>query len=613
MCGIAGILDPGRETGGREEIVHAMVRALKDRGPDGSGVLSFRDITLGHTRLAILDLSDHAAQPMRDETGRYAISYNGEIYNFRELRDELRQAGFSFFSTSDTEVALKAYIHWGTDCFRRFSGMFSLAIWDDANARLVLARDPSGKKPLYYHQGPGGSLSFASTLSALRKDPAVRQTVSMEAVNCFLALGYVLGPLSLIEGVKKLEPASYLVHDARTGSSSMVRYWDYAACFREKTRDTEQEACERVRSLIRSAVQRRMVSDVPLGAFLSGGIDSTSVVAFMKEFDPDLMAFSIGFTDPEYDELPYAREAAQALSVDRHYTSVLDANVVPPEMTGLFEAFDEPFADTSLVPMLLLSVFTRSRVTVALSGDGADEIFGGYVTYQADSLARGYRAAVPRALRKAAAAFGGLVPVRLDRKVGFDYKVRQFLAGAAGDEEEGHYAWRLMYTPEERVRILGEEHRDLVHDTDPLRAFRRHYRDAEGLEPLDRHLYVDAKTWLVDDILVKLDRTTMRVGLEGRCPYLDKDLAEYVASLPPGMKVKGFKLKHLLREALTDIVPRTARTRKKAGFNAPVNRWIEQLSHDSAAVQPLCRKNEYCRFVWYVYANYFDELVKSRV
>jgi len=605
MCGIAGKFSYSRDNRTRETIINSMVDALTNRGPDGKGIVSAGGITLGHTRLAILDLTQRAAQPMVDETSRFYIVYNGEVYNFMELREELVNAGFVFFSNSDTEVVLKAYIHWGAECFRKFNGMFALAIWDNVNSELTLARDRFGKKPLYYYISPDLSISFASTLSALRNDPDVPEAVSMEALNCFLALGYILAPLSFIEGVKKLEPSHFLRLDLKNRRIIKQKYWDYACYFSNKTRDNEKDITSNIFSLMKQAVKRRMISDVPLGAFLSGGLDSSSVVKIMTEYNPDVMAFSIGFDEPDYDELPYSRKIAESISLKNHSCRTLDTKTVPDEMFSMFNAFDEPFADTSLVPMMSLARFARSKVTVGLSGDGADEIFGGYVTYIADSLAFKYRR-VPLFMRNYLASVVQALPVSLNQKVGLDYKVRQFIEGSQYDEEKSHYSWRLMFTPEERVLILGRENRDIIYDTDPFILFRNYYSEVRGLHYLDRNLYVDAKTWLPDDILVKLDRATMFVGLESRCPFLDNDLAEYAAGVPVTLKIRHFKLKYLLKKTMTGYLPALAVRRKKSGFNAPVSRWIRQLEHKGivTAGNTITRKNEYCYFVGYVYKGF---------
>jgi len=579
-----------------------MVESLKRRGPDGSGIVSSGAITLGHTRLAIIDLSDHAAQPMQDETSRYWIVFNGEIYNYRELRQDLQREGYSFFSDSDTEVLLKAYMHWGDDCFVKFNGMFAVAMWDRKEEVLVLARDRFGKKPLCYYRFPDGSISFASTVAALSRDPDVPTVISPEAMNCFLALGYILTPLTVLDGVRKLEPSHFMAIDFKSGKIRKEKYWDYARCFSVKRDAKEEEVAAVVRNLIRQSVKRRMISDVPLGVFLSGGVDSGAVAKGAAEMNAQIMAFSMGFGDRTYNELPYARRLAADLGITRHFCMELPLEDSPAEMEAMFDAFDEPFSDTSLIPTMALAEFTRKRITVALSGDGGDEIFGGYVTYSADELARKYRV-LPNVIRSLFAGASRGLPVSRNRKVGLDFKVKQFLQGGAHDEEMAHYSWRLIFSPEERVKILGERNRTMVFDTDPSKAFKAYYAEVAHAENLDRHLYVDAKTWLADDILVKLDRSAMYWGLETRCPFLDNDLVEYMAGVPSAMKVKGFQLKYIFKKALQGYLPDWVAARKKSGFNAPVSRWID-ASHRGRRHDSLWMKNEHSYFMWHVYDRY---------
>jgi len=602
MCGIAGKVSFQSNQQDREKVLGRMVESLRRRGPDGSGIVSSGAITLGHTRLAIIDLSDHAAQPMQDETSRYWIVFNGEIYNYRELRQDLQREGYSFFSDSDTEVLLKAYMHWGTHCFAKFNGMFAVAIWDSKEEILVLARDRFGKKPLCYYRFPDGSISFASTVAALRSDPDIPSALSPEAMNCFLALGYILAPLTVLDGAKKLEPSHFMAIDFKSGKIRKEKYWDYAHYFSVKRGAKEAEVAAVVRDLIRQAVRRRMISDVPLGVFLSGGVDSGAVAKGAAEVDAKIMAFSMGFSDRMYNELPYAKRLADDLGITRHFCMELPLQDSPAEMETMFEAFDEPFSDTSLIPTMALAEFTRKRITVALSGDGGDEIFGGYVTYIADAFAGKYRV-LPGGIRSFLAQTSRSLPVSLNRKVGLDFKVKQFLQGAVHDGAMAHYSWRLIFTPEERVKILGAQNRALVFDTDPSRAFKAYYDDVSHAETLDRHLYVDAKTWLADDILVKLDRSAMFRGLETRCPFLDNDLVEYMAGVPSTMKVKRFQLKYIFKKALQGYLPDWVMARKKSGFNAPVSRWLE-ASYKGRPHDSLWLKNEHSYFMSHVYDRY---------
>lgn len=538
-------------------------------------------VTLGHRRLRVIDLSEAANQPLSDGSGRFWTVYNGELYNYRALRRELEALGASFRTASDTEVILEAYKQWDVSAFERFNGMFALAIWDEPNERLVLARDRTGEKPLYFARLQGGGLAFASELHALRRHPAIAREINLEALDQFLSLNYVLGSVSIIRGVEKLEPAHYLVAE-RDAIHRPVRYWDLAAHFRDKGRfRSEGEAAEAVAALVDDAVRLRLESDVPLGAFLSGGLDSSTIAAAMCHLRPPEQneTFSVGFAEATYDELPWARRAAKAIGVGRHHD-----RVVAPDMAAalpiIARAADEPFADTSMIPVYYLAAFARERVTVCLSGDGSDEIFAGYETYVADALLRATRW-VPRAATRALARVAAAGPVTFD-KVSIDFKVRQFLRGHSASPERAHFAWRRIFSDEEKRELLHPEHRSALRDADPFTRFQHFYDDVRDCHPLDQALYVDIKTWLADDILVKVDRMTMAHALEARAPFLDHRLMELAASLPPAWKLNRRGRKHVLRQSQQRRLPPDILRRRKEGFNAPVSAWLAGPLRDLA-------------------------------
>jgi asparagine synthase (glutamine-hydrolysing) len=571
MCGIAGILHWGRNPG--RNVIEDMTSALKHRGPDASGIEELNEISLGHRRLSIIDLSDNARQPMVNAGGHFHIVFNGEIYNFNELRQELLALGYSFSTRSDTEVVLNAYEAWGPECLNRFNGMFAIAIWDVRKKELFLARDRFGKKPLYYSFTDTRELLFASELTALTKHPKFRKEYSTEALNCYLALGYILAPLSLYQSAFKLEQASYMI--VSNGGENIIRktYWDYASYFRNKPVISENDAAAHILDLLEDAVRVRMVGDVPIGAFLSGGVDSSSIVACMKKLkSDDLHTFSIGFEDESYNELEDAnRMAAYLHTIHEGYT--VKSEGIERLIAESVAAFDEPFADNSMIPMMEVSSLARKKVTVVLSGDGADELFAGYITYKADKYYHKARL-IPAPMRRLALQLLKRKRIHGPQKINTQYKMRQFLHGSMYGFAEAHYSWRLFFHPEERIAILGEEHRELVYDTDPVKVFKKFFDRVPDLHWLDQSLYVDGMTWLADDILVKSDRTTMHYGLEARAPYLDFRLAEYAASLPPDMKLKGLQTKYILKKALKNVLPEEVLHKKKSGFNAPVGNWI---------------------------------------
>ncbi len=570
MCGICGKLS--WEKPPSQGVVEKMNEKIAHRGPDGEGMAALGPIVLGHRRLAIIDLSPAGKQPMADSTGRYWIVFNGEIYNFLELRDELARAGASFRSRSDTEVILEAYQRWGVECVERFNGMFAFALWDVPRRRLFLARDRLGKKPLYYYLFPDGSLSFASELKALCADPDIPRRLNPAALNHYLSLNYTLTSEAMIQDVCKLPAAHTLVIEE--GKPPLLRrYWDLAAAFQDKRRfKSEAEAADELRQLIDDSVRLRLISDVPLGAFLSGGVDSSSIVAAMcRQGDPqDVLSFSAGFREKSYSELDEAGQVATALGVNHRASHVTpDAAALLPRIAYFA---DEPFADTSMIPMYLLAEFCRRYVTVCLSGDGGDEIFAGYPTYAADRLHHLTGWLPGWFTRSLGRAFDRFWPVSHD-KVSFDYKVRQFLEGAAYPPARAHYHWRTIFSDEEKRSLLPEPfHRILQADPYPhFLAFDQEIRDSHYL---DRGMYVDIKTWLVDDILVKVDRATMAHGLEARAPLLDYRIVEFAASLPVDLKMKAFQTKYVFKQSQRGRVPAFVLKRPKRGFNAPVSHWM---------------------------------------
>lgn len=550
-----------------------MTSRLAHRGPDGDGFWNEGPVALGHRRLAIIDLSDSGRQPMSDLDGRCWIVFNGEIYNFQELRRELEADGARFASQSDTEVILEAYKRWDVECLAHLNGMFAFALWDIPKRRLLLARDRLGEKPLFYKPLDDGGMVFASELTSLREHPAVGSRVDATALGQFLSLGYILSPSSLIAGVRRLEPAQALVAEAGKPPRTWC-YWNLADHFRRKAAfHSEDEAAEALAALVDDAVRTRLISDVPLGAFLSGGLDSSTIVASMSAARPPAQnhTFSIGFGERSFDELPEARAVSSVLGV-RHRDEVVhpDMTAELPRIAGFL---DEPLADTSTIPTYFLAGFARSHVTVCLSGDGGDENFAGYDTYLADKL-RTATAWIPRPLaRAAAAAAKAWLPVSLD-KVGFDEKLRRFLQGQPLGSRRAHYAWRLILPDAEKVALLRPDVRQAVIERDPFDRFDEHFRDVSDLRDLDQALYVDIKTWLADDVLVKVDRMTMAHALESRAPFLDHRIVEFAASLPAGWKLKGWRKKHILKHSQRRRLPSRTLTRAKQGFNAPVSRWM---------------------------------------
>ena len=571
MCGISGILDWSQPL--PQETLHNMIRRLSHRGPDSEGFFIESPIGFAHCRLSIIDLRENANQPMQDRSGNYHIVFNGTIYNFQVLRQDLETAGSRFRTKSDTEVLLEAYKKWGTNCLERLNGMFAFAIWDRPKRKLFLARDRLGEKPLFYFPLPEGGLVFASELKALLAHPASPRNLDLNAVSQFLSFGYVPGVTCIISGIRKLPPGHFLI--AENGElHEPISYWDLKASFmtKRKFRSTD-EASEEFRSLFRDTVQTRLISDVPLGAFLSGGIDSSSIVSAMTQIHPSPLpqTFSMGFEEKTYSELAMARKVAGLLEAE-HRDQTLSSNLLP-KLPEIAYFADEPFADTSFIPMFSLAKFCKQHVTVCLSGDGGDEILGGYETYIADKLCKRTNWLPNRAREGILNLIRSCWPVSFG-KVSLDYKICKFLEGHSSNIDRAHASWRVLFSEDEKSALWVHPLEDQLAIKDPLEPFLKHAREVKECHYLDRAMYVDLKTWLPDDILAKVDRSTMAHGLEARAPFLDYRLVEFAASLPVSLKIRGLQKKYLLKQAYKKHLPAEVLHQKKRGFNAPVSHWI---------------------------------------
>ena len=587
MCGIAGKVAlhhvPDVQT------VQRITRRLSHRGPDAEGVMVLgNNAVFGHRRLSIIDLSENANQPMQDDSQRYTIVYNGEVYNYLELRKVLMDAGVHFMTQSDTEVVLYAYIRWGAQCFEKFNGMFALAIWDSLDKILILARDRFGKKPLFYTL-LNGEITFASELTALLEDAAIKEKVSLSisGLNHYLAIGYILAPSTIYREINKLESATYL--SFQDDKIKKHRYWDYRVCFDRQTKQTEDDVAQQLDALLEQAVKYRLISDVPVGAFLSGGLDSSGVTAYAKRYIPyELHTFCVGFAEASYNEADDARVIADYLCTI-HHELVPELTRDKETIRKTIDCYDEPFSDTSLIPTVLVSKLASQFVKVVLSGDGADEIFGGYVTYQADLLKKRFQF-IPKSIQKLASTVLRKTALETMQKTSLGFKLKQFAKGLAESPQYAHYAWRELHDENERIALIGTEHSEEIKASHPFLTFLQYYEEASDLEQMNQHLYVDAKTWLADDILVKIDRATMAFGLEARAPFLDANVTAYAASIPPIMKIGKHGGKLILKKVLSKYLPASTIDKKKSGFNAPVNAWLDN-----------CGENEFRFFNKYVW------------
>jgi asparagine synthase (glutamine-hydrolysing) len=546
-----------------------MTSALHHRGPDGERYLVEPGLGLGHSRLSIIDLPT-GWQPMSDADQVVSVVFNGEIYNYREIRAELETKGRTFRTQSDTEAIIQGFLEFGIDVLDKLVGMFAFALWDRRSADLYLVRDRLGVKPLYWTELEGQTgIAFASELTALRRAGCVPGGLNRTALGNFVALSYIPGAESAFDGVNRLEPATYL-RWRRAHGLSKRRYWDLASIWTNAPPITKSEPdiAEEFLARLEAAVRRRLISDVPLGALLSGGIDSTTVCALIMRNRKRLVTSSVGFVEATYDELPYARIAARHLGTE-HYDEVVSCES-PDLLLEVASHIDEPFADTSILPTYALCRSARRHVTVALSGDGGDELLAGYSTHAADAL-HGWFHNIPGPLMRVATRLAGLIPDPRS-KVGAVFKLKQFLRGAELDPAQAHASWRMLAMTDNLKSLFQPGF--WSDRTDPFAPALSAFAEVPDLTPLDRNLYVDYKTWLPDDILTKVDRASMAHALEVRGPFLDHQLVEYCAGLPARMKRRGMHGKHVLLRAARGLVPPQILSRSKRGFNSPVSHWI---------------------------------------
>jgi len=564
MCGIAGRVNFATGAPVAAETVRAMCDLVAHRGPDGHGVHCDGPLGFGHRRLAIIDLSPGGAQPMRTPDGALVITFNGEIYNYRELKAELTGLGHGFRSESDTEVILAAYRQWGTAAVTRLDGMFAFALWDAPRRRLVVARDRLGKKPLHYRIDRDG-IAFASEPKAFLAEPGFSREADLQAVSHYLALQYVPAPLSGFKGVRKLPPAHTLV--VEDGRVTIERYWRLSYV-PQLSEISDAEAQEGLTTRLRHAVAQRLISDVPLGAFLSGGIDSGLVVSFMAELAPTVRTFSIGFGEKEYNELPAARLVAEQYRT-RHTQFVVEPHAIDL-LPQLVWHYGEPYGDSSALPTYILSELTRRHVTVALNGDAGDENFAGYDRYVASELAR--RAdVVPRPLRRLVAATATAVAGGSRHRT--VRRARRFLATLAEPPNRRYAAWMTYFDAERMAQLATPALLDGVTGT-AVDLIEQAFDASDAPTALERTLNVDVVTYLPDDLLVKVDIATMAHGLEGRSPLLDHHVMEYAARLPARFKVRGGEKKWLLRQLARTRLPAAVVTLPKKGFGVPIDHWF---------------------------------------
>ena len=555
-----------------------MCSVLEHRGPDDEGVYVKGNVGLGHRRLSILDLTSAGHQPMTNEDGSVRIIFNGEIYNYQELRQGLIKKGHCFSSRTDTETIIHLYEEKSVGCLNELQGMFAFALWDEKKKRLFLARDRLGKKPLVYSLS-SESLVFASEIKALLLDPEVEKEISPVALHHYLTYQYVPAPFSIFKSIHKLLPAHYLLYE--NGAAAIHRYWDVS--YEPKLlHNSLQEYGEHFLDVFKEAVRIRLGSDVPFGAFLSGGIDSSIVVAIMSTLlNRPVKTFSIGFEEEEYNELPYARMIADKYKTDHHEF------IVKPDIADLLPkliwSYNEPYADSSAVPTYYLAEMTRRHVTVALNGDGSDECFAGYPRHVLSSFAASYRRAADlcggRLIKRAAE----LLPEGRQRH-SLSSRLKRFVRAFYENPPRQYVRSLCHFDNAMKANLCTRAFKETVQGIDSVAILEALYNKADGKAHLDKILYVDVMSYLPEDLLVKVDIASMAHSLEARSPFLDHRVIEFAASLPAELKLKGRETKHLLKHTLGDFLPREILFRKKMGFGVPIDRWLrrelKEMAHD---------------------------------
>ncbi|OGT39879.1 MAG: asparagine synthase (glutamine-hydrolyzing) [Gammaproteobacteria bacterium RIFCSPHIGHO2_12_FULL_36_30] len=567
MCAITGIISNIFEYN-QSRFLNPILSAMHHRGPDATAQETFNHAgCFGHNRLSIIDLNERATQPMWDASHRYCLTFNGEIYNYLLIKKELIQSGHFFRTESDSEVLIEAWAEWGINAIEKLVGMFAFAVWDNHLKHLFLVRDRMGEKPLFYapiNKNFKNGLVFASELKGLTRYPFIEKKLSMTALNHYISFNYTSTNDCIFEGIYKLPPASYLFYNLNTHEYKISQYWILENYFKNKKIISAPDAQDQLNSLLKNSVAEQSIADVPLGAFLSGGIDSSSIVANMSHNNANQVnTFSIGFKEKTYSELENSQKVADYLSV-KHHAEILFPNI-SNQLSKIVCAFDEPFADTSMIPTYLLSKFSKEFVKVSLSGDGGDELFGGYITYQADRYHQIFKY-LPTTAKKLLMSLINYLPTSFN-KISLDYKAKQFLRGSFLTAQQAHLSWREIFNAQQKNKLFKSEFHLNNFNNSNLDWF----NNVSDCHYLDQAMYVDMKTWLTDDILVKVDQASMAHSLEVRAPFLDHRLVEFAASLPVSYKLN----KKILKNSQNKTLPAFVLQQSKKGFNSPVSHWLK--------------------------------------
>ena len=578
MCGLVGKLNFDFQKPVEKELIEKMAEKLRHRGPDDKGVYVKGSMGLGLSRLAVIDLSGTGHQPMRNEDKTVWIVFNGEIYNFQSLKRKLIERGHKFFSNSDTETIIHLYEEYGEECLKHLKGMFAFAIWDERKKKLFMARDRIGKKPLYYFLNDQ-CLIFASEIKAILEDRIVPRRVNKKAIHHYLTYNYVPNPQTAFHNIFKLPPAHSLIWQA--GRISIKRYWRLN--YEPKLNLSEEEACEQILPRLEEATKIRMISDVPLGAFLSGGTDSSAVVALMSKLsEKPVRTFSIGFKEGFYNELPFAKMVAETFQTEHHEFLVKPkALQVLPKLVW---HYGEPFADSSALPVFYVAKMAKNYVTVALNGDGGDENFGGYRRYHFDRFIHYYNQLPSLVREKIINKFIKLIPYTNSASFNLFLQKLKVLSETSSDFQPQRHLWLLYwFNYNLKEKLYSDDFKREVGREDPLNIMAENYKNFGNLaDSVDNMISVEANTYLPDDLLVKMDVATMANSLEARSPLLDHEFMEFAAALPPEFKIKNGERKYIFKKALKTLLPKEIIYRKKKGFTPPMDDWFRKEMKDYA-------------------------------
>lgn len=560
MCGICGF------NWSEKKLIEEMAAIISHRGPDQSGSFVDNGVSLGHRRLSIIDLSDKGIQPMHNEDESIFIVYNGEIYNFKDLKGTLEKNGHSFQSDTDTEVIIHAYEEWGIDCVKRLRGMFAFAIWDSNEKQFFLARDRLGIKPLYYYY-ESGKFIFSSEIKSILMDKTIIKEIDPEAMYYFLGYEYVPAPRTMFRDIRKLLPGHTLLF--KDGKTTINKYWNLVF---SNTIHDEKYFSEKIYDLLKESVRLRLMSDVPLGAFLSGGIDSSSIVGLMSQLvDEPIKTFSIGYEDESFSEFEYARQVSELFGTD--HKEIL----VNPQSIEIFEKavwhLDEPMSELSAIPVYLLCQKAKKDVTVCLSGEGGDELFVGYDRFVA-SRSDAYYRIIPEIIRKnGISSIVNKIPPQSQKKGAVNI-VKRFIEGSDLPLEGRHMRWQYFSNQKEENELYSGSFKEKTSHIKPFEIVDKYYQSCSLDDRLAKEIYSEINTYLVDNVLMKVDKMSMANALEVRVPYLDHHFVELCATIPSNLKLNGFTTKYILKKTMSRLLPKNIIYRKKQGFSIPIKNWL---------------------------------------